>query len=78
MLHEYPLLFLVRIKCDEEIFFYLGMWYNKIKISKSKEKTMRLLFNMDANDYDKNGRAFVRHSARCLPSKMAGWRWYTA
>lgn len=27
---------------------------------------MRLLFNMDANDYDKNGRAFVRHSARCI------------
>ena len=66
MLHEYPLLFLVRIKCKKEIFFYLGMWYNKIKISKSKEKTMRLLFNMDANDYDKNGRAFVRHSARCI------------
>ncbi len=66
MLHEHPLLFLVRIKCNEEIFFYFGMWYNKIKISKSKEKTMRLLFNMDANDYDKNGRAFVRHSARCI------------
>ena len=70
MLHEYPLLFLVRIKCDEEIFFYLGMWYNKIKISKSKEKTMRLLFNMDANDYDT--------PLDALPSKMAGWRWYTA
>ncbi len=27
---------------------------------------MRLLFNMDANDYNKNGRAFVRHSARCI------------
>lgn len=66
MLHEYPLLFLVRIKCKKEIFFYFGMWYNKIKIWKSKEKTMRLLFNMDANDYDKNGRAFVRHSARCI------------
>ena len=66
MLHEYPLLFLVRIKCKKEIFFYFGMWYNKIKIWKSKEKTIRLLFNMDANDYDKNGRAFVRHSARCI------------
>lgn len=66
MLHEHPLLFLVRIKCKEKIFFYLGMWYNKIKISKNKEETMRLLFNMDANDYDKNGRAFVRHSARCI------------
>ena len=27
---------------------------------------MRLLFTMDAGDYDQNGRAFVRHSARCI------------
>lgn len=39
---------------------------------------MRLLFNMDANNYDKNGRAFVRTPLDALPSKMAGWRWYIA
>ena len=27
---------------------------------------MRLLFEMDAKDYDPNGTAFVRHSARCI------------
>ena len=27
---------------------------------------MRLLFEIDTKDYDLNGRAFVRHSARCI------------
>ncbi|MCI8622975.1 MAG: NUDIX domain-containing protein [Provencibacterium sp.] len=27
---------------------------------------MRLLFEMDARDYDRNGVAFIRHSARCI------------
>ncbi len=30
---------------------------------------MRLLFEMDAGDYDRNGVAFVRHSARCIHIK---------
>ena len=77
MLHEYPLLFLVRIKCKEEIFFYLGMWYNKIKIWKNKEETMRLLFNMETIMTKTDGRLFVT-PLDALPSKMAGWRWYTA
>ena len=30
---------------------------------------MRLLFELDAKDYDPNGVAFVRHSARCIHIK---------
>ena len=30
---------------------------------------MRLLFEMDTKDYDRNGTAFIRHSARCINIK---------
>ena len=30
---------------------------------------MRLLFQIDTKDYDRNGRAFIRHSARCIHIK---------
>ena len=30
---------------------------------------MRLLFELDTKDYDPNGIAFVRHSARCIHIK---------
>ena len=30
---------------------------------------MRLLFEIDLKDYDPNGIAFVRHSARCITIK---------
>ncbi len=30
---------------------------------------MRLLFEMDSKDYDINGNAFIRHSARCIAIK---------
>lgn len=30
---------------------------------------MRLLFEIDTKDYDRNGRAFIRHSARCIHIK---------
>ena len=30
---------------------------------------MRLLFEMDTKDYDRNGVAFIRHSARCINIK---------
>ena len=30
---------------------------------------MRLLFKIDTNDYDLNGAAFIRHSARCINIK---------
>ena len=30
---------------------------------------MRLLFEIDTKDYDINGTAFVRHSARCINIK---------
>lgn len=30
---------------------------------------MRLLFEMDTKDYDRNGVAFIRHSARCIHIK---------
>ena len=34
-----------------------------------ESKTMRLLFEIDTKDYDLNGVAFVRHSARCIHIK---------
>ena len=30
---------------------------------------MRLLFEIDTKDYDLNGVAFIRHSARCINIK---------